>query len=636
MVFNFSDLRRDQHRFGIGARLLTAFWVVVGLAVAASIAGWYSYGRLAKEFSGISETEIPRLVFATRLSRAGADVNAIMPELINSDSRVRYGAARTEYSSRLMVLDEILEEMRNSAIDTEAVSPLVQSIRSNLEVLDIAAGKRFTLIEEMRDRLEDLRWLQSDVIDETQPLVDDARFNLQAELGGAGRTDVINQELRKNEALLSLVAQANLAIGLISRVSEQSRSEDLPEAIAFLGDVTDQLQASNLVLKDWPDAITVQQLSAQIVSAADIRSGFPNLKRNELREQNTVRQRAEENRALVEQLGERIRLMAEAVEDEARTSMRTARNTISLGQSVLLSIAIAAILVAISVGHFYVGRTLLPRIEFLARAAGNISEGRSASRIPDDGSDELSDLARALNLFRDTRDELIQSAKLAALGQMAAGIGHELNQPLAAIRSQTHNAERYISRKEPEKALQNLNKIEQATARMSEQIGHLRRFARLPERTIGPVDPMIAIDEAIALLAHRFEDEQVCVFVDRGSRDVCNVLAEAVRLEQVLVNLLANALDAVAGRDKREIEIAVKPSDKTVQILVRDTGAGIPHDDVLSVFDPFFTTKSASSGLGLGLSISYNIVRDFNGTIEVFETSDAGTCFLLSLQRRDA
>ncbi|MCA9118471.1 MAG: HAMP domain-containing protein, partial [Planctomycetaceae bacterium] len=202
------------------------------------------------------------------------------------------------------------------------------------------------------------------------------------------------------------------------------------------------------------------------------------------------------------------------------TSMRTARNTISLGQSVLLSIAIAAILVAISVGHFYVGRTLLPRIEFLARAAGNISEGRSASRIPDDGSDELSDLARALNLFRDTRDELIQSAKLAALGQMAAGIGHELNQPLAAIRSQTHNAERYISRKEPEKALQNLNKIEQATARMSEQIGHLRRFARLPERTIGPVDPMIAIDEAIALLAHRFEDEQVCVFVDRGSRDV--------------------------------------------------------------------------------------------------------------------
>ena len=240
---------------------------------------------------------------------------------------------------------------------------------------------------------------------------------------------------------------------------------------------------------------------------------------------------------------------------------------------------------------------------------------------------------RAERDLREAQTELVQAGKLAALGQLAAGVGHELNQPLAAIRSYAHNGRRLIELGRIAEADGNLGKIADLTARMANITNHLKRFARRPEARLDAVDLAPVVQGALSLFDNRLREEAVELAVALPAEPL-RVRAEEVRLEQVLVNLLSNALDAVAGAPHRRIAIgAEEEADGTVRITVRDTGPGIPAAVAGQVFDPFVTTKPVGTGLGLGLSISYNIVRDFGGVLSVADTGPGGTAFLLTLNR---
>lgn len=618
--------------FGIGARLIAAFIAIVGLAVAACVVAWLSYVTLSGELAQVARSEMPRLSFATRLSKAGADISSVMPNLANASSRTSYSSIRLVYSERLDALNTVLSEMKAKEMESGEFSPLVEAINRNLSQLDIAAGRRFTLLEEIRANIDELRWVQTDLLSEAEPLVDDARFNIETEIRAQSREPVVLTEQRKSEALMSVVAQASLATGLLARLADIGLPEDMQETLAYLGDSSDELRAGREALADWPDSITVHQLAGRILDNTDIRSGIPNTKRSELAELARVQALALENRRLVEELGNRIAREVRAAEAGAHLASARAEQEIKSGSSLLLAIAVMSVIVALLVGYFYVHRNLIARIRQLAGAASNISAGHPGAVIAATGRDELSELAQALNVFRQTRDELIQSAKLAALGKMAAGIGHELKQPLAAIRAHTHNGALLIGRREDEKALKNLEKIGQLTQRMSDQIGHLRRFARLPETRLGPVELSTVVNEAVGLLAHRFEDEKATLEIVSPKDGPLLVLAEAVRLEQIFVNLIANALDAVAAGEVRKIRIESRRNGDLVETIVGDSGPGIAPGDVGAIFDPFFTTKPPNSGLGLGLSITYNVVKDFDGSIAVLQTSRDGTMFCLTLK----
>lgn len=623
---------RSGVRFGIGARLAIAFVGIVGLAVAACFVGWLSYLSLSGELSQIATSQLPRLAFATRLSKIGAEINAIMPNLAAADSRSAYAAHRGKYSDSLAKLDRVMAEMESVRGSPAELGPLVKSVYETLPRLDVAVGKRFTLLEEMHSEIDELRWVQADLIDEADPLVEDTRFNMSAVLREGKGDQLFLAEQRRSEALLTLVAEANLSIGLLGRLVALNSPEGSQDTLAFLGDSTDRLLESKRQLETWQDSITVRQLAERILRSTDARTGLPNLKQSELDELKNAQALADENRYLVEQLADRIASGVAAVEEDTRDSSVRAQSAIDIGAKLLFAIAFLSICVAFGVGYFYVHRSLLRRIRDLAEAAAQIAAGKTAPSLAAMHQDELGDLARALNVFRHTRDELIQSAKLAALGQMAAGIGHELKQPLAAIRSHTHNAVQRIERGEPDKCLLNLEKIKIGTVRMTAQIDQLRRFTRLPDVRLSAIEIASVLQDAVALLAHRLEDEDVDFGLELPSGLPLLVTAEAVRLEQVFVNVLANALDAVAGRDRRLVTVSVVRGQGVAEVRVKDSGGGIAARDVSAVFDPFFTTKPASSGLGLGLSISYNIIRDFDGMISIASTSDEGTEFLITLR----
>lgn len=176
---------------------------------------------------------------------------------------------------------------------------------------------------------------------------------------------------------------------------------------------------------------------------------------------------------------------------------------------------------------------------------------------------------------------------------------------------------------------------------MANITNHLKRFARRPDTRLGAVELGPVIQGALSLFGDRLREEAVAVAVELPDAETpLRVRAEEVRLEQVLVNLLSNALDAVAAAPVRRILIRAETSGgaqagepDTVLIEVRDSGPGIAAELAGQIFDPFFTTKPMGTGLGLGLSISYNIVRDFGGVLSVAESGPGGTAFVLTLIR---
>lgn len=229
--------------------------------------------------------------------------------------------------------------------------------------------------------------------------------------------------------------------------------------------------------------------------------------------------------------------------------------------------------------------------------------------------------------LRRTQAELVQAGKLAALGQMSAALSHEFNQPLAAVKSYAENARTFLDRDRTEDARGNIERISGLADRMAAISKHLRNFARRPGDKTGPVPLKPVIDDALELMAARLRGVQIVydppdvdVFA-RGGR---------VRLQQVVVNLLGNALDAMEHVDAPRIDITLTGGE-VPEIAVRDIGPGLSQDALAQAFDPFFTTKEPGQGLGLGLSISYNIIRDFGGRLSAENHAGGGAVFRMTL-----
>ena len=238
---------------------------------------------------------------------------------------------------------------------------------------------------------------------------------------------------------------------------------------------------------------------------------------------------------------------------------------------------------------------------------------------------EIEDRKRTEVALQHTRSELIHAAKMAALGQMSASINHELNQPLAAIRSYSDNGRLFLRKGRLEDTLWNLEQISELTDRMA-QIGvQLKLFSRKTsgEMTVVPLHGVI--DGALEILNPVIRRSDVIIDVVIQPENI-EVRANYVLLQQVLVNLVSNALHAVEGCPVREVKItSSREEGGRVSITVKDSGAGILREHLPHIFEPFYTTKQSGQGLGLGLSITERILQEMHGEIHVVESTNGAT-----------
>ena len=304
----------------------------------------------------------------------------------------------------------------------------------------------------------------------------------------------------------------------------------------------------------------------------------------------------------------------------------------------LLILVLGMMLIGLALA-FYVQRRarLLEHLEAQQLAQEQL-ESRVAERTADLNRsnaqllEEISERKTAETRLRKTQTELVQAGKLAALGQMSAALSHEFNQPLAAVKSYADNAVKLLDIGRTGETRENISRISEMADRMAAISKHLRNFARRPMEKVRPVPLVQIVNDAIALLQPRLRNTQVCVDFTPPDHDIW-VMGGHIRLQQVIVNLITNALDVMKERSDGVVEVMIEEHENRCFLRVRDHGPGVPEDGLTKVFDPFFTTKQPGEGMGLGLSISFNIIKDFDGHLRVRNHAGGGAVFEVDLER---
>ncbi|MEJ8847814.1 sensor histidine kinase [Variovorax rhizosphaerae] len=291
-----------------------------------------------------------------------------------------------------------------------------------------------------------------------------------------------------------------------------------------------------------------------------------------------------------------------------RVAARNAAITASLAMAVLLLVTIA----------------LLQRRRAMRHRLANQAALQAAH-----DSLESTVVARTAQL-RAAQDELVQTGKMAALGQMSAGLAHELNQPLTAMRALSESAAILLDKNSFDDVRGNLRRIRGMVDRLARLTSQLKTFAHKSELPVVPLVLAHCIDDAQGMVADALMDQGIAVEVDMQPATLA-VMADEAALGSVLVNLMRNAIDAMHKAPRRTLRLQARTQGDRVLLEVSDTGPGIRPDILAHLFEPFVTSKPAGAGLGLGLVISAQLVRAMGGTLRASNLEAGGACFAIDL-----
>jgi phosphoglycerate-specific signal transduction histidine kinase len=662
----------------IGLRLIIALaaFAAIGLGTA-GIALWTfdRYGRAAEE---IATKETRRLATIARFTEIATGVRAEMPRLVFAETDEEKLAARRKLDSYSESLGALLQHssLPHLRVGSETGSgKFGEALQADIRSIDANVSERIAIRKEVGDRVHWLRERHADFQREIKPLLTNAAFNIQAALrrfGNQNETieaasmDMVRHELAVSEALSRLHAHVNLILGKILEAAAEKRRGEIERIRAALEDAVATTAPLNEVLHSTPNAARLRDIwlgmEHQITAS-------PRLVDDKLREVGLT----DDGIGLVSNVDKRLTdladLVARTVLDSNELSIQaaqSAREAINRGTLLIFAAGGATAILSLLVGWFYVGRRFIARLSRLLVAMRGIAAGDLETPVGISGGDEVGQLAEALRtlqmrsqLARErrlaltaaneqlsveiaerraaqdklerTQAELVQAGKLAAIGQVATGIAHEFNQPLSAMRSYLHNAGRYLQSGNREKLAEKLEQIESLLSRMARISNQLKTLARRPAKNTERCCAREVVERAAALFEMHLGEGGTRLTISPFPRS-STVLAEPNRLEQVFVNLLSNAFDAVDGRPEAEIVVRIADGRDMQRIFVADNGPGIAVQDREHLFDPFFTTKPPGVGLGLGLTIAFNIIQDFGGRLAIRNRRSGGTVAVVSLR----
>ncbi|WP_371168771.1 sensor histidine kinase [Aliiroseovarius sp. 2305UL8-7] len=287
----------------------------------------------------------------------------------------------------------------------------------------------------------------------------------------------------------------------------------------------------------------------------------------------------------------------------------------------VLALEIMAFAMALSLLFYLISRRAQFRSVLFAQESADLRQLNDALQR------EIAERKRAEENLQVAEQTLAQSSKLAALGEMSAAVSHELNQPLAAMKTYLAGAKLLLQRKRPDEAASSFQRIDDLIERMGAITRQLKSYARKGGDAFEPMDVRDSVSVALSMMEPQLKSREVRI-TRNIPREPVMVMGDRLRLEQVLINLLRNALDATKTVDLPQVDIIVSRGDY-VLITVRDNGDGV--DDLDNLFEPFYTTKAPGDGVGLGLAISSGIVTDLGGRLTARNGQDGGAVFEVEL-----
>ncbi|ATX78321.1 sensor histidine kinase [Reinekea forsetii] len=632
--------RRDTSwlkHIGIGGRLFLAFVLISSITLLASALTTNTYLQLRERLLLLKHQDIPWLDAAAKLNDKSRLIVATAPLLMTSDSNFSRLQAMQELS---VAIDEMDSLMRSLPDYNSYFRELIVQIHNGLTLLNQSVERS----EQIRTELDQQSQLLYPLF---QPLISALE---------------LKSDYAKEESIAGVINRLYYFSALVEKVRNDSSYNELDYTFLRLEEFGGQIEKLLTKISTTFIAPDILQ-NIQKLLIIGSRQGKLFLLKNEqldlFYQQSYLLQNSQDH---IQQLAAQINRYTNQTNDSISRSLVSAIASIDLSIRSILLLSLASLVIAGSISWFYVRRNVLQRILELQKNMRAIASAKLDTKINIRGDDEVSSMARDLKHFQHiaievkhtnlqlsaeikeriaaeaqlkaAQNELVQAGKLAALGQLSVGITHEINQPLTAIASHLHTAGRRLEKQQTEQAVMSLDKIRSLLDKVAGITRHLKAFAREAGAELSPVELDGVIRDAADLISNRLKEQRCELIYIPGAKGLA-VFAEPIRLEQVLVNLMTNAIDAMENCRTQSLEIQVSDQGEQVQIDVKDSGMGIPENQLSQIFDPFFTKKEVGKGLGLGLSISYNIIQDFGGHIRVQSTEDLGSCFTLILQRAE-
>jgi two-component system, NtrC family, phosphoglycerate transport system sensor histidine kinase PgtB len=622
--------------------------VIVWMVLAVSVAFFL---QVQNDYNEIATRQIPDLSTASELADYSVRLSVIATRIVGQKSETSPETAK-DLERLVAGLTGNLRTIENNprAVDSAG---LAQKIEQHLNNVLRLQGISNAAEKEINSQLKNLRWLNADVQSEIDPLMNDFAFNIQVATSSLVKSsdpvfrgkqaDLIDAERQQRDAVRRLGDAAANAVTLMFQAAFAIDEEQLTQLRALTDDSLAQISPLAENLPKTPQLSTLQQSTDALLPAANSPEGI--FKQRET----WISVRAETlNQLGALQVGLKelqVGLSEIAASHRENIKRETERSLSNLEYAIrwLVALTILAALIGALALFGYIRRGIVHPLRAMIANLSDVAQTQNLQLKTSKNKNEIKQLSVAIAEFQksiETRDaalssleqevlerrkavetlkltqqELIQAGKMAALGQMSAGIAHELNQPLAAMQQRLHLLENDEEPPSADVLGKQVGRLKGLVERMGRTIGYLRNFARRSEFRDDSLLLSELIEDSIGLVHTRLHDRNIKI--ETGPRiSAFTVLGDKILIEQVVVNILSNAIDAIeVSENPGRITITARKSHPNVHVSISDNGVGLGAISPNDALDPFVTGKEIGKGLGLGLSISYNIMKDLQGDL---------------------
>lgn len=683
-----------EGRYRISTQLYLGIGGAVVLTMGASLVGWFSFNSVGDAQSRVNEGSVPGMAAAFGVAQQSGALVAAAPRLVSAATPEAFAQVTAEIAKERSTFEVQLAALTQQGEEEERFGRIRAqggTLISNIEAIESSVAELFVLQERSEALRAELAKVRNELVGVMVPLIDDQLFYAMTGYRNLGEAPASPaQHLSRKEFghyrhLAALQADATTAIQLLSsafNLSDAPLIEPLRERFEA---AKDRIEWSLSALGTARARSQIAPICARLYQLGLEEQGGFGLRTRELEHVAHQRDLLARNQSLALDLVAEAEGLVNAARISAKEATHASTLAIGTGRSLLLVLNVISITGALLIAYLFVGRMLLPRLERLSERMRRMADGDLEGKVEIGGNDEVADMAAALEVFRRhalevqrlnlveklaeelqsknaelekvledlqvAQDQIVMREKLAALGELTAGVAHEIKNPLNFVKNFSEASEELM-----EELVEVLDEIPEALSEeqrelvdeicqdLTDNMGRILQHGTRADRIVHDMLMMgrgsgerqaieinNLLDEHARLAYHsaRATDADFNLTIETDfDPDAGQIEAVPQDLGRVFLNMVGNACYATDEK-RRAIEadggatffptlsLSTRRLDDRIEISIRDNGNGIPPEVVDKIFNPFFTTKPTDKGTGLGLALSNDIVREHGGNIRV-------------------